>query len=218
MDGLGKDSGAKGEFDASDVDGALMQRLMDTGIPVFLATGRTLDYVRRLCAAFPVWTCIVAENGAVTYIPSVERTITVDTEHMKQARRIVSGLGLEGAVIGDVIVSVKAKHEKQVREALGGLQGRLNFERNVDEILLLPLKVHKGYGIRNAAQYLHVDMEKMVVCGDSENDVSMFMNPGFKVALANSHPRLKALAHHVAAGKSTAGVRELLDMLVPGKK
>ena len=156
---------------------------------------------------------MIAENGAIIYIPNVERTITIDTGHMDGVRRIISKLNLEGTVIGKVIVSVKSKHEKIVRQVLGELCDKINFEKNVDDMLLMPIKVNKGYGVRIALQYLNIDMEKTIVVGDSENDVSLFMSPGYKVALANSHKRLKGLCNEVMKSPSTKGVREMLREL-----
>ncbi|MBS3097457.1 HAD hydrolase family protein, partial [Candidatus Woesearchaeota archaeon] len=45
------------------------------------------------------------------------------------------------------------------------------------------------------------------------NDVDMFMNPGFKVALANSHEKLKRLANQVTKEPSINGVREVIRKL-----
>ncbi|HIH09953.1 MAG TPA: glycosyltransferase [Candidatus Diapherotrites archaeon] len=204
---------ARAEFNPQDVDPGLLEELRGTGIRLFLATGRDFEYVRRLCRDFNIWTCAIAENGAVIYIPSVERTITIDTGDMERARSIIAGLGLEGTTAGKVITSVKARHERVVRKALGGLCQKLTFEKNVDDLLVMPIKVGKGYGARIALQYFNIDIEKTIVAGDSENDVSMFMNPGFKVALANSHWRLKELAHQTMKSASAQGIREMLTDL-----
>ena len=80
-------------------------------------------------------------------------------------------------------------------------------------MMLMPFNTDKGYGLRLAMQYLNIDMESTIIIGDGENDVDMFVNPGYKVALANSHPRLKQLAHEVTKGKATRGVREIIKKL-----
>ena len=49
--------------------------------------------------------------------------------------------------------------------------------------------------------------------GDGENDEDMFLNPGFKIALANATKKLKRLANQVTAKPATEGVREVLEKL-----
>ncbi|HLC93057.1 MAG TPA: glycosyltransferase [archaeon] len=207
------DRAAKARFDPDDLDFGLLREMKATGIDLVLATGRPFSYAEKFCRKFRGWNCVIAENGAVIYIPSVKRTITISTRDMKRARKIILKMGLEGTVAGDVIVSVKAGDWKAVSQALGGLIERLRIVRNVDDVLVLPLKVDKGYGIRLAMQYLNIDMERTVVVGDGENDVDMFMNPGYKIALANSHPRLKRLANEVLKKKSLRGMRLLISRI-----
>ena len=86
---------AKHEFNPNDIDANLLEQLKGTGINLILATGRPLSYVQKLCRSFDIWTCMIAENGAIIYIPNVERTITIDTGHMDGVRRIISKLNLE---------------------------------------------------------------------------------------------------------------------------
>ena len=120
---------------------------------------------------------------------------------------------MPGTVIGKVITSNRAEDEQVIRKKLEKIANSVNFVKNVDEIMILPLGVDKGLGLRVAMQYLNVDMEKTIVIGDAENDVDMFMNPGFKVALANSHEKLKRLANQVTKEPSTRGVREIIEKL-----
>jgi len=56
-------------------------------------------------------------------------------------------------------------------------------------------------------------MEKTIVIGDGENDVDMFLNPGFKVALSNADKKLKKLADQVTKDPSTMGVKEIIQQL-----
>jgi HAD superfamily hydrolase (TIGR01484 family) len=210
------DEPGKPEFDAADYDEELfkeLESLKENDIDIFLATGRNINYVKKLCDRFKIWRAVVAENGAMLYMPDSKKVITIDTEYMKKAREIVKKMDLKGCVVGDVLISIKAKDEEKVREALGELCKNLNFVLNVDEIMILPLNVDKGLGLRMAMQYLNIDMEKTISIGDGENDVDMFLNPGFKIALANAKPKLKKIANQVLTKPSTKGVREVIKRL-----
>ena len=201
---------AKHHFDKQDIDFTLLKEMKSLGIDLFLATGRPFKYVEKLCNHFKGYTCVVAENGAVVYFPKTKRTFTIDTKHMQRARSRISRLGLAGTIVGEVIASVPIEHEDAVRQSLGNLIQKVMLVKNVDKLMIVPHNVDKGYGLRLALQYLNIDMERTVVVGDGENDVGMFLNPGYKIALANAHPRLKRLAHEVTKSRGLKGMREII--------
>lgn len=207
------DGPARAEFFEEDFDESVFAELQRSGLDLFLATGRNIRFVRALCDRFDVWRAVIAENGSVIYFPRTGKTITVETWHMERAREIVQGLGLPGTVVGKVITSNRLSDEERIRDALGDLAKELNFVRNVDEIMILPGGVDKGVGIRIVMQYLNLDLGKMIVIGDGENDVDMFHNPGFKIALANAHEKVKRLANQVTEQPATAGIREFIRKL-----
>ncbi len=208
------DNPAKQEFDPADYDAELLNQLKEIGIDLILATGRNIYYVTKLCSTFNIWRCVVAENGAVIYIPPTKKTITINTDYMKKAKKIIKELKLPKAIEGKVIMSIRAEDEKQVREKLGGLVNKVSFYRNVNEVMVLPRDVDKGLGLRMAMQYLNIDINKTIVIGDGENDIGIFLNPGFKIAVSNAHPRLKKLANQVTEKPSTQGIREIIKKLL----
>jgi hydroxymethylpyrimidine pyrophosphatase-like HAD family hydrolase len=56
-------------------------------------------------------------------------------------------------------------------------------------------------------------MNKTILVGDGENDIDMFLLPGFKIALDNAHPKLKKLANQVTNSPSTKGIKEIISKL-----
>ncbi|MBN2111808.1 glycosyltransferase [Candidatus Woesearchaeota archaeon] len=207
------DGPAKVDFDPADYDTELLKEMKNTGIDLFLATGRTIHYVKRLCYAFKIWRAVVCENGAVIYFPSTRKTITINTYAMKKAKKIIRNLNLPGTVVGKVITSNRIGDEGLIKEKLGKLATLVHFVRNVNEIMTLPRGVDKGLGIRLALQYLNINLDDTIVVGDGENDVDMFLNPGFKIALANAHEKLKKLSNQVTKNPSTEGIREIIKKL-----
>jgi sucrose-phosphate phosphatase subfamily len=200
-------------FDPNDYDKELLAELRRLDTSLILATGRTIHYVRKLCSHFKIWRCVIAENGAVIYFPSTKKTITTNTTFMTRTKKIIRGLHLPGTTIGKVITSNRSKDIKKIRKALGKLQDNVNFVENVNETMTLPTGVDKGTGIHLAAQYLNIDLDKTLLIGDGENDIEMFLLPGFKVALSNAHPKLKRLANEVTEKPSIEGVKEIVRKL-----
>lgn len=207
------DKPAKPNFDKSDYDRGLFKDLKHLDIDLFLATGRNIHYVKKLCKTFKIWRAVIAENGAVVYIPEHDKTITTNTLAMTRAKKIIREMNLPGTVIGKVIASIPSKNEKMVKKELGSLADQVSYHLNVDEIMILPYDVDKGQGVRLAMQYLGIDIEKTICIGDGENDVDMFMNPGFKIAVSNASAKLKELSNQVTNAPSTEGVREVIKKL-----
>jgi len=204
---------AKLVFDENDYDKELLRELKNLGVDLILSTGRVIHYIKKLCRRFAVWRCAVAENGAVIYFPSTKKTITINTFYMKKAKRIIKNINLPGTQIGKIITSNRIEDLDLIKEKLGKIANRVNFVKNVNEIMTVPRGVDKGLGLRIAMQYLNIDIDKTIVIGDAANDIDMFLNPGFKVALANSNEKLKKLANQVTKEPSTKGVREIIKKL-----
>lgn len=207
------DKPPKREFDPKDFDAGLLKELKNLKVDLFLATGRNIHYVRKLCEKFDIWKCVIAENGAVLYFPKTKKTITINTSYMTKAKRVIRELNLPGATTGKVITSNRFKDLPKIKKKLGELADNVKFIRNVNEIMVVPSGVDKGLGLRIAMRYLNIDTDKTIVIGDGENDVDMFLNPGFKIALANANEKLKKLANQVTEMPSAEGVREIIRKL-----
>ncbi|MBW2988794.1 glycosyltransferase [Candidatus Woesearchaeota archaeon] len=207
------DKPPKHEFDEKDYDKGLLKELKSLNENLILATGRPFYYVRKMCSRLNFWRCIVSENGAVIYFPKKKKTISINTYYMKKAKRMIRELELPGTVVGKIIISIKEGYKDIVEEKLSRIKDKVKLVRNVDEIMITPLEIDKGSGLQIAMQHLNLDMDKAIMIGDGENDIDMFLNPGFKIALANADKKLKKLADQVTKMPSTRGVREIIKKL-----
>jgi Cof subfamily protein (haloacid dehalogenase superfamily) len=82
-------------------------------------------------------------------------------------------------------------------------------------IEILPPGVDKATGLAVVAQALGVDPAEVLVFGDMPNDVPMFEWAGWgRVAVANAHPAVLALADEVTASNDEDGVAHYLDELL----
>lgn len=88
-------------------------------------------------------------------------------------------------------------------------QAGLNF------IEILPPGVDKASGLAVVAAALGVDPAEVLVFGDMPNDIPMFEWACWgKVAVANAHPSLLAVADDVTLGNDEDGVAHYLDRLL----
>ena len=204
---------AKDVFDEEDFDKELLRELKKLGIDLFLATSRPLIYAKAAAKKFKLWKAIICENGSVIYFPDEKKTITISTYHMRRAKKKLVEKNYEGTTTGKVAVTLPTKYEEEVIELLGKTAQHIVFSHNVDETILVPEGVNKGLGVRLVMQHLNVDLDKTICIGDGENDIDLFLNPGFKIAVANAHPKLKELANQVTEKPRTQGVREIIEKI-----
>ncbi|HEY3991264.1 MAG TPA: Cof-type HAD-IIB family hydrolase [Ktedonobacteraceae bacterium] len=73
---------------------------------------------------------------------------------------------------------------------------------------------NKGAALQLLARHLHIPMERVIVIGDSPNDISMFKVAGTAVALNNAGPTVRSEAHLLAPSNDDEGVSWVLRELV----
>jgi glycosyltransferase involved in cell wall biosynthesis/hydroxymethylpyrimidine pyrophosphatase-like HAD family hydrolase len=204
---------AKQEFNKKDLDMKLLNELKSLNKDLFLVTGRDFDYVKKMASEVKIWRGIIAENGAVIYFPKTTKTFFINTKYMVKAKRIIKNLNLPKTRIGKIITSNRLQDEEIIKKKLGKIADKVDFKRNVNEVMVVPKGVDKGMSLRLAMRYLNIDLEKTIAIADGENDIDLFMNPGFKIALANANNKLKKLANEITENPSVKGVREIIKKL-----
>lgn len=73
--------------------------------------------------------------------------------------------------------------------------------------------VSKGEALIRLCDYLNIDKSKSMAIGDSSNDIDMFKEAGYKIAVANANEELKNLADLVTLSNKENGVKVVLDEL-----
>ena len=74
--------------------------------------------------------------------------------------------------------------------------------------------VSKGSGMEFVAERLGFDAADALAFGDGENDVELLEWAGYGIAVADAHPRLRAVADWTCPGPNEAGVASVLEALV----
>ncbi|MHB1334805.1 MAG: HAD family hydrolase [Candidatus Humimicrobiaceae bacterium] len=68
------------------------------------------------------------------------------------------------------------------------------------------LEASKGNALKKLIKDLGIKKEEVVSCGDSPNDISMFKESGYTIAVKNSFPELIEIADIVADGNYNSGL------------
>jgi len=79
---------------------------------------------------------------------------------------------------------------------------------------LLPAGIHKGVGLRYLCENLHIDPAHVVAFGDNDNDIPLFEEVGFSVAVANATTMAKKTADVIAPTNDEAGFGKVAMKLV----
>ena len=75
----------------------------------------------------------------------------------------------------------------------------------------IPTGGDKGFGLTKLCEYLGIDLETVMVIGDSDNDKEMFEVQGpLKIAMGNARDSIKELASHIVASNEEDGVAEAI--------
>jgi Cof subfamily protein (haloacid dehalogenase superfamily) len=88
-------------------------------------------------------------------------------------------------------------------------------QAGLDYVEICPAGVDKGTGLSVVAEAVGVDPSDVLVFGDMPNDLPMFAWAGWgRVAVANAHPSLLAVADDVTLTNDQDGVAVYLDRLL----
>lgn len=212
---------------ATDYDGTLasqglvgpetigaMERLIASGRRIVLVTGRILADLEHVFPALDLCEWVVAENGGVVYCPRTgeERLLAPpapDEFVLALRHRNVAPLD-----VGRVVVATREPYDTDVHEVVRELGLELQIIFNKGAVMVLPPGVNKGTGVAVAVEELGVAAGDVVAVGDAENDHSLLQACGVAVAVANAVPSLMDSADFVTGGRSSAGVRELIEMIL----
>ncbi|MCU7722148.1 Cof-type HAD-IIB family hydrolase [Actinoplanes sp. KI2] len=88
-------------------------------------------------------------------------------------------------------------------------------QAGLDYVEICPANVNKGTGLAVVAESVGVDPQDVLVFGDMPNDLPMFAWAGWsRVAVANAHASLMAVADEVTLSNDEDGVAVYLDRLL----
>jgi HAD superfamily hydrolase (TIGR01484 family) len=211
---------------ATDYDGTLahqgqvapstiqaLEALRRTGRHLLLVTGRELDDLKNVFPPLDLFDSVVAENGALLYIPKNQsETVLVEPPAPQfleavQRRNVVFSIGRS-------IVATSAPYADQVLQAIQETGLELQVIFNKGAVMVLPTGINKATGLKAALDRMGLSPHNVVAIGDAENDHALLANCELGVAVANSIPTLKDRADWVTTGERGAGVEELIKRLL----
>jgi hydroxymethylpyrimidine pyrophosphatase-like HAD family hydrolase len=208
FDGTGASDGHLAPETSAALDTARVQ-----GILTMLVTGRVLDDLQAAGLDFASFDAIVAENGAVVWLPAQSRTCVLGKP---PPDALLAGLRRRGIPYhtGAVVVGTWDGHLRDVVEIIHetGVDAQVVFNRAA--VMVLPSGMTKAVGVRRALAELGRSARNTIAFGDAENDHPLFDLAEVGVAARGSVPALAAAADERLAEPGAGGVARYIYRLL----
>lgn len=198
-----------------------LQRFQTSGRKLLLITGRELDDLLQVCPDIELFDCVIAENGALLYIPAgrekagakIRSLAPPPPERLLQALR---KRNVQPLSVGRSIVATLHRNDAAVHDAIAETGMAMEMIFNRDALMILPAGINKGSGLESALRELRLSPQAVVGIGDAENDEPFLKFCGISVAVANATAEIKDLADIVITGERGEGVVEVIEGILAG--
>lgn len=214
----------------ADIDGTLtdMRRHISTDaiiairklpIPVVLATGNVICFVRAASKLIGASDAMIGENGGVIQAGYDSKPVMLaDIEECRRAAAMLQKHfpHMEQLDARYRMSELALRRTIDVQEASELLEKEYPNLEIVDTRFALHLKhksVNKGTGLVKVASAMGLEPENFAALGDSANDLHMFKVAGMGLAVGNATPDVKAAADYVAQKPYGEGAAEALYWL-----
>ncbi|NIA03182.1 MAG: phosphoglycolate phosphatase [Nitrospirae bacterium] len=188
-------------------------------IPVILASGNVLCFVKCTSKLIGASDIIIAENGGVISM-GYDGPVYVkgNKERCKNALHLLKQ-HLELEELDNSLrcseVALRRNFDIQGARDILVKEGIHDIEI-IDTGFAVHIKtteVNKGTGLAHVAALMKIDPKDFAAIGDSANDIEMLEAAGLGFAVANAHPDLKHVADHVTSDPYGKGAIEAMEYI-----
>lgn len=172
-----------------------------------LVSGRGLDFLNSM--KMHIADAIVAENGALIYLPSKKKKVLLGKE-VGERIKIIFDRAEFPIEFSEVMASTNRVYEEKVIAMIESAGLDVNIEYNKESLMILPQGVNKGSGAIKALELLKESKKGIICFGDGENDIPLFDIADFSVAVGNAVTPLKKRADFVCEKAGGACVADFI--------
>jgi hypothetical protein len=206
-------TGASNGYLAPEVAAALLAA-RQAGIVTLLVTGRVLDDLRVALVDFSAFDAVVAENGAVVWLPQSDRTIVLGAPPSDRFLGLLRAASVPFQA-GTVVVGTWETHVPELIRLIRETAADLQLVFNRAAVMLLPSGINKAVGTQRALEELGRSPRNLIAFGDAENDLPLFALAELAVAARGAVAAVTAAADDrlrlPGAGGVADWVRRLLE-------
>jgi hypothetical protein len=198
---------------------AAMAAMRGLSVPVVLVTGNTHCFTRTASVLLGTPRIFIAENGGVVSHAENDMEILADLQVCEAAFEEISKIfPLERYNSTRYrFTDIALKRNFDVKAASRYARERSLPVDIIDTAYAVHIKdkrVNKGTGLRCIATRMQIDLRELAAVGDSPSDMPMFELAGFRAAVGNASPELKAASDYVAKAKYGEGFAEIVKHMI----
>ncbi|MBV8307748.1 MAG: HAD hydrolase family protein [Gammaproteobacteria bacterium] len=188
-----------------------LRRLKAAGLRLLLLTGRELPHLQEVFPRYDLFDAIVAENGGLLSRPALHEERLLGAPPPAELLAALYRRRVEPISVGRSIIATWEPNDAAALEAIreSGVEWQIVFNKGA--VMCLPPGVNKASGLRAALDALELSPLNVCGVGDAENDHAMLAACGYRAAVANAIPALRAEADFVTQARNGAGVVELIE-------
>jgi hypothetical protein len=203
-----------------ELDCRAAEVLRGLNIPVCLASGNILCYVRTASKLIGVTGPMIGENGGVV-LERYDGTPEYETRYLQECEKAYHLLSQFFTL--EKLDAEYRKTEIALRRNFNTEQAeQILHNHSLENITLVDTgyaihikhrSVNKGTALIKIAHMLAITPQDFIAIGDSENDLEMLQRAGISIAVANAPPRLREIATYTTSKPYGAGCVEAITYL-----
>lgn len=194
-----------------------IQEARAAGLMVVLVTGRILSELDARLPERSFFDAIVAENGAVLWLPAQPSPILLTRGPDPLFLAELERRGVQHHC-GSCVVEAEAGASTEVLDAIRGLSIPLGISFNRNRLMVLPLGVTKGTGLQDVLWRLRASSHNAIGIGDAENDHPLLEACEFGAAVAWGSETLQGVADAVIPGHDPGAIAPYIRGLLPTRR
>jgi hydroxymethylpyrimidine pyrophosphatase-like HAD family hydrolase len=175
------------------------------GFLTLLVTGRVLEDLYAAGVDLDAFDAVVAENGALLWLPALKRTIQLGVPPPDGFLAELRTLRIPYHA-GAVIVGTSDRHANEVLGLIRRFAMASQLVFNREAMMVLPSAVDKAAGVQRALEELRRSERSMIAFGDAENDRPMMQMAEVAVAARGAVPAIAAAADDRLSHPGASGV------------
>jgi HAD superfamily hydrolase (TIGR01484 family) len=213
-------------------------------IHICLATSRPLHVAQHLIDNLNVSSLCVLIGGAQLYDPRSKKTIwekRINTTDVKKIFEIANAFDIkftddgtgknlknENILIENYLTegphqfwvyTLSPRRAEKFVNALSKIKTIAaakipSWEKGRTGVLITHKFATKKHGIQKLSKLLLLKPSEMIGIGDGQNDLPLLTSCGFKVAMGNAEPELKAIADYIAPSVEDDGIVDVIEKFI----
>ena len=220
-----------------------VEKCQKLGVLFSIATARSLEWVDGIVKSLKLNSLIILDNGARIYDCMTERYIFntyIPAPKAEEIMRLLKQFPYEKFYVDKekrrlydpdkppkfkdlvkiVILHISPYEAQEVFEIVSSIKD-VRITKSVSGVNPVKESIHitnydaaKHKALKRIIDLSGISMDQVLAIGDSYNDFSLLTSSGYKVAMGNAVPEIKAIADYIAPSYQEDGVAHVLEKFI----